>query len=65
MEIVNSLKHRVEIYYEGDHTITLSLRIRDLTEHDFGHYTCVASNLLGRDSETMILYGKLYLDVTF
>ncbi|XP_041351056.1 limbic system-associated membrane protein-like [Gigantopelta aegis] len=56
MEIHKSIKYRVEIYEEGDNTITLSLRVRNLDETDFGKYTCTASNILGSDEESMIVY---------
>lgn len=58
VQITNSFKYRVEIYAEEDHTIILSLRIRDLDYRDFGDYTCKASNRLGQDEERMNLYGK-------
>ena len=57
-------KYRVQPYDEGDHTITLSLQIYNLQPQDFGEYKCVASNNLGKDSESMFLYGKL-LDIDF
>ncbi|XP_046350506.1 lachesin-like isoform X1 [Haliotis rufescens] len=60
VQITNSFKYRVEIYAEEDHTIILSLRIRDLDYRDFGDYTCKASNRLGQDEERMNLYE--YLD---
>ncbi|KAK7491727.1 hypothetical protein BaRGS_00016983, partial [Batillaria attramentaria] len=49
-------KYRLEIYDEDRNTITLSLRIFTIERHDYGEYTCVASNTLGKDSESMILY---------
>ena len=58
VEIHKSIKYRVEIYEEGDNTITLSLRVRNLDENDFGKYTCTASNILGSDEESMIVYGR-------
>ncbi|XP_070204446.1 opioid-binding protein/cell adhesion molecule homolog isoform X2 [Littorina saxatilis] len=51
-----SQKYRLEIYDEDRHTITLSLRMFSIERHDFGTYTCIASNKLGEDSESMILY---------
>ncbi|XP_071078981.1 limbic system-associated membrane protein-like isoform X2 [Haliotis cracherodii] len=54
--ISNGGKYRVEIYHEGEHTMTLSLRIRNLEETDFGSYTCMSSNSVGKDAENMILY---------
>ena len=46
------------MYDEDRNTITLSLRIFSIERHDYGTYTCVASNELGEDSESMILYGE-------
>lgn len=49
---------RTEIYDDSPHTVTLNLRIINIKESDFGHYTCEASNQLGGDKEGMILYGQ-------
>ncbi len=57
--ISNGGKYRVEIYHEAEHTMTLSLRIRNLEDTDFGSYTCMSSNSVGKDAENMILYGEL------
>ncbi|CAG5130421.1 unnamed protein product, partial [Candidula unifasciata] len=57
--LTSTLKYRVEIYDEQKNSLTLSLRIFDIHESDFGTYTCVASNPLGEDKETMILYDYL------
>ena len=59
-ELLNSEKYSIEVFNEGGHTITLSLRITQIVESDFGDYTCLASNHLGRDKETMLLYGTLF-----
>ncbi|XP_041374972.1 limbic system-associated membrane protein-like [Gigantopelta aegis] len=56
VEIANSHKYRLETYDEGDNTITLSLKIKLLEDDDFGKYTCFASNDLGSDKESMVLY---------
>jgi len=56
--ITSSMKHRIEAYDEGDHTLTLSLRIRVIDDGDFGEYRCIASNSLGHDEGSMVLYGK-------
>ena len=58
VEIRSSWKYVVEVYNEGDNKISLSLRIRSLEETDYGTYTCSADNRLGKDKETMILYGE-------
>jgi len=44
---------------EGDHTLTLSLRISDIDDGDFGEYRCIASNSLGHDDAAMVLYGTI------
>ena len=56
--ITSSMKHRIEAYDEGDHTLTLSLRIHITDPSDFGEYKCVASNRLGKDEGSMYLFGK-------
>jgi len=55
--ITSSMKHRIEAYDEGDHTLTLSLRIHITGDGDFGEYRCIASNSLGHDEGSMVLYG--------
>lgn len=55
-ELQTGWKYRVDAYSDDDYTITLSLRIRQISKEDYGVYTCVASNRLGKDDETMILY---------
>ncbi|XP_046370060.1 lachesin-like isoform X2 [Haliotis rufescens] len=52
-------KYRVEVFEEGSHTITLSLRISQLSEDDYGEYTCVASNSMGSDSKRTLLYEHI------
>jgi len=52
-----SSKHRVEVYDETRHRLTLSLRVHVSDDDDFGEYTCVASNSLGRVEQVMTLYG--------
>ena len=58
VQIANSHKYRLETYDEGDNTVTLSLKIKLLEDEDFGRYTCFASNDLGSDKESMVLYGE-------
>jgi len=57
--ITSSMKHRIEAYDEGDHALTLSLRIHITDDADFGEYRCIASNSLGEDEGSMVLYGKI------
>ncbi|KAL3866970.1 hypothetical protein ACJMK2_044213 [Sinanodonta woodiana] len=46
-----------EIFDEDDvRQKTLTLNVIDIQKEDFGYYTCEASNALGSDSETMLLY---------
>lgn len=59
--VVSSAKYRVDAYDEEDNTVVLSLRIHDIELSDYGEYTCVAANALGRDQETMYLYGMTSL----
>ena len=47
----------MEAYDEGNNTVVLSLRILDTELSDYGEYACVAVNALGRDQETVYLYG--------
>ena len=52
-------KYSTVIYDEENrHEKTLALNIIDIEKSDFGRYTCEASNSLGYDKETMLLYGK-------
>ncbi|XP_067666670.1 limbic system-associated membrane protein-like isoform X2 [Haliotis asinina] len=55
-KIDQSWKYRSEVYEDDRITITLSLRIMDIGEEDYGMYTCEAENLLGGDAEEMQLY---------
>lgn len=65
-EVVSSERFKVDIYPEGKaHTITLSLRITNISEIDFGEYECFASNKLGRDRESMVLNGRERLGFQF
>jgi neuronal growth regulator 1 len=56
-------RYRLEAYDEGNSRLVLSLRIYDLEPSDYGKYRCVASNALGRDERTMILYEYSEADV--
>lgn len=50
-------KYMVEIFNSDyEQKKILSLRIKEITNEDFGRYTCVAQNFVGQDKETMILY---------
>ncbi|XP_011426593.3 opioid-binding protein/cell adhesion molecule homolog isoform X4 [Magallana gigas] len=55
-DLFNSFKHRIDVYQDRGHMLTLSLRLPNVTREDFGQYSCYASNSFGMDEETMILY---------
>ncbi|XP_064608403.1 limbic system-associated membrane protein-like isoform X2 [Liolophura sinensis] len=63
-EIENNDKYQVDVYEEGEDTLTLSLRIRSLQEEDYGKYTCVSINPVGSDEETMYLYERKKIKTT-
>jgi len=52
----SSGKRLVEIHDDGDHTITLSLRISDINENDYGEYKCFGANQLGQSEKSVWLY---------
>ena len=52
-------KYKTDIYKEDHLTVALYLRIVNLEPEDFGRYTCEAQNRLGKDSDSMYLFGKL------
>ena len=55
-------KYRTEVYVDDGITVTLSLRVQSIDSADFGEYVCEAENLLGKDFETMVLYGlRIYI----
>lgn len=55
---MQSHKYFRNLYEEEDHLKILSLNIINIEKEDFGNYTCHASNTLGDDSESILLYGK-------
>ncbi|CAL1526562.1 unnamed protein product, partial [Lymnaea stagnalis] len=59
VKLTTSPKYRVELYDDERNKLTLSLRVFNINETDFGAYTCIAENELGNDEETMYLYGRL------
>ncbi|CAL1533799.1 unnamed protein product [Lymnaea stagnalis] len=54
-ELQRGMNHVIEVYNEGNKVI-LSLRIQSVQDEDFGEYECYAHNLLGDDSEKMLLH---------
>ncbi|GFO25902.1 opioid-binding protein/cell adhesion molecule [Plakobranchus ocellatus] len=53
----SSHKYRLDVYEDGGNRLTLSLRVFDIDDSDYGPYTCIASNKIGEDAETMFLYN--------
>ena len=56
--IASTSKYRIEAFEEGDNTLTLSLRIRNIQPKDFGEYRCEAANALGKAENSTFLDGK-------
>ncbi|KAH9519064.1 hypothetical protein Btru_009029 [Bulinus truncatus] len=54
--LTQSTNHYVVAFNEKN-KIILNLKIHNVQEADYGEYECFAENLLGSDSETMILHG--------
>ncbi|XP_063433286.1 protein CEPU-1-like [Mytilus trossulus] len=52
----NEYGYRVEVYRENEYTVSISLRILNVKNDDFGLYTCEAKNALGMSRDTMELY---------
>ncbi|KAL3867109.1 hypothetical protein ACJMK2_044339, partial [Sinanodonta woodiana] len=55
-DIQTSHKYGVQVFDEDGYSITLSLRIGNLDDKDFGEYTCIAQNRLGTDQDSMLLF---------
>ncbi|KAL8604467.1 hypothetical protein ACOMHN_042295 [Nucella lapillus] len=64
-DIQRNSKYNLEVYDEDENTLTLALRVQSLTEEDYGQYQCVSENKLGKDSETMVLYGRVPLPLWY
>lgn len=58
--IQNDDKFKIDLYDDYKNTLTLSLKISDIQESDFGAYRCEAQNELGRDYQDTYLYGAYY-----
>nr|XP_022329416.1 lachesin-like isoform X1 [Crassostrea virginica] len=54
--IQNDDKFKIDLYDDYKNTLTLSLKISDIQESDFGAYRCEAQNELGRDYQDTYLY---------
>ncbi|WAR00119.1 LACH-like protein, partial [Mya arenaria] len=55
-ELANNAKHGISIYNDDLYTKTLSLRVGNLNDEDFGKYKCYAENIYGSDEESFLLY---------
>ena len=63
---IHLYKYSTIIYDEDErHEKTLALHIIDIDKSDYGYYRCVASNRLGTDDETMLLYGMFFSIVLY
>lgn len=49
----------MDVYEDLPNTVTLRLTIEGIVETDFGEYTCRAENPLGREHESVVIYGKI------
>ncbi|XP_041376178.1 limbic system-associated membrane protein-like [Gigantopelta aegis] len=56
VELSTSWKYEVDLYNDGPHTVTLTLRIANIDHNDFGIYMCEALNPHGMTSAKMMLY---------
>ena len=56
-------KYTTYVYKEDPFTYAIYLSIINLDEHDFGTYTCEASNALGVDSDTIVLAGRCIYNI--
>lgn len=54
-------KYTISEIYESHYKATLRMRISNFSESDVGIYTCIASNIMGRDNGTIRLYGEHFL----
>lgn len=54
--IQNDDKFKIDLYEDYKNTVTLSMKISDIQEPDFGVYRCEAQNELGRDFKDFFLY---------
>ena len=58
-QLDNSAKYRVEKYtYDEEDEVTMTLRIQDVQNEDFGDFRCVASTADGRGEDLVHLYGE-------
>ena len=62
---VDNLVNCFQIYDQKENTMTLALRITNLQPEDYGTYECHSQNMLGQDSEYMVLYGMWNWYYTF
>ncbi|KAK3593791.1 hypothetical protein CHS0354_014331 [Potamilus streckersoni] len=55
-DIQASHKYGIQVFDEDAYSKTLSLRIGNIDDRDFGEYTCVAQNRHGMDQDKMLLF---------
>ncbi|KAI8793144.1 protein amalgam-like isoform x2, partial [Biomphalaria glabrata] len=55
IDLTKNPNYYVDAFSEKN-KVVLSLRIHAVTEEDYGEYECYAENLIGNDSEKMILH---------
>lgn len=51
-------KYAISESLQSHYRTTMRMRISNFSESDIGVYTCIASNVMGRDNSTIRLYGK-------
>ncbi|XP_053390112.1 opioid-binding protein/cell adhesion molecule homolog, partial [Mercenaria mercenaria] len=58
LESLDKDKYQVELYSSNIDTSvkTLSLRLTDLQQDDFGEYTCYAKNSIGKGFDSVVVY---------
>jgi neuronal growth regulator 1 len=61
--IQNDEKFKIDLYEDYKNIVTLSLKISDIQDSDYGAYRCEAQNELGRDFQDTYLYGKNFNDI--
>jgi hypothetical protein len=63
-ELITSSRRLISVYDEGDNTLTLSLRLQEIDDEDYGEYTCEAANALGRAHKSMVLLSRSFQSIS-